>query len=93
MPPLPVPGRGLGIASLVLGLCSIVLTPCIWVFALIFAPVAVTGLVLGIIGRKKACDYGAPSGFAIAGIVLNIAGLLEIGGFTLLFGIMLMDGF
>jgi len=33
---------------------------------------AVIGLILGINGKKKAIEYGAPTGTAQAGIIMNI---------------------
>ena len=36
---------------------------------------AIIGLILGIMGKKKALDAGAPSGIATAGIVMSIIGL------------------
>jgi hypothetical protein len=33
------------------------------------------GLILGIIGRKKAAEVGAPTGMATAGLVMSIIGL------------------
>jgi hypothetical protein len=36
---------------------------------------ALVGLILGIIGRKKAAEVGAPTGMATAGIVMSIIGL------------------
>ena len=82
---MSVPGRGLGIASMILGICSIVLSFCTFPASVIIAPVAITGLVLGIVGRKKAADYDAPSGFAIAGIATSLVAMLEIIGLTLCF--------
>jgi len=36
---------------------------------------AIVGLILGISGRKKTVEVGAPTGLATAGIVLSIIGL------------------
>jgi EamA domain-containing membrane protein RarD len=36
---------------------------------------AIIGLVLGVVGRKKNTEVGAPSGMAIAGLVLSIVAL------------------
>ena len=50
-------------ASLVLGICSFFIGGLI---------TAIIGLVLGINAKKKAMEYGAPTGVAQAGIVLSI---------------------
>jgi len=53
---------------MVLGICSLCIP---------YAGVAtaIVGLVLGIMGRNKALDVGAPTGMATAGIVCSIVGL------------------
>jgi len=53
---------------LVLGICSLVI-PYVGVAT------AIVGLILGIMGKKKAMEVGAPSGMATAGIVMSIIGL------------------
>ena len=67
MPPTP-PGKGLSIASLVLGICSLVV-PYGGV------AIAIVGLILGILGKKKNLEVGLPAGMATAGIVLSIIAL------------------
>ena len=62
----PTEGRGMGIASMVLGIISIVLT-CIIYVAL---PCAIVGLILGIIARKK-----GQRGMATAGVVCSSIGI------------------
>ena len=57
-------GKGLGIASLVCGICSIVLCCCM--------PVGVAGLILGIVAKKK----GDKSALSTIGIVLSILALV-----------------
>ena len=74
----PVPGKGFAIASMVLGIVAL-LGP----FALISLGVlsfldfatAVVGLVLGVLGKKKLLETGAPTGMATAGIVMCIIAL------------------
>ena len=56
------PCHGFAIASLVLGIVSLVLCCCNW----ILLPAAVTGLVLGIVARCK----GNKEGMSLAGIIL-----------------------
>lgn len=60
-------GQGMSIASLVLGIASVVLT-CLWYLAV---PCGIVGLILGIMGGKK-----QKNGMATAGIVLSIIGLV-----------------
>ena len=61
----------MGVASLVLGIITIVLSfiPCVNWFA--FVP-AVLGIVLGAVGISSAKKNNAPKGTAVAGLVLNI---------------------
>lgn len=65
--PVQDPGRGLAIASMVLGIVSVALF-CAWYLAI---PCAIVGLVLGIVAKRK----GSPSKMAMAGIVLSIIAL------------------
>ncbi len=64
----------MGIASLVLGIVGLVFCwiPCLlwWSLALM-----IPGLILGIVGVKKAKLIGKGKGLAIAGLVCNIIGL------------------
>ena len=59
--------KGFSIASLVLGITSLIL----WLIPLLGFPATITGLVLGILGRKR----GARK-MAIAGIILCVITLL-----------------
>lgn len=63
-------GKGFSIASLVLGILSIV--PILPVGGIV---AAIVGLILGINGKKKLQEQGEPYGMATAGIVLSIIGL------------------
>lgn len=65
----PAPYNGLAIASLVIGIVSIV--PCC-LFPYLCIPLNIVGLILGIISRKK--PYGR--GMGLAGIIVNIAFLV-----------------
>ena len=62
------PGQGLGIASMVLGIVSLIIpflgTAC-----------AIVGLILGVLSKKKSDAVGMPSGMAVAGIVCSIIAL------------------
>ncbi len=68
-PRIPLPGNGLGIASLVLGIIGIL----VFLFGeaeLIIC--SVIGLILGIIAENKASRLRRKNGFAIAGIICSI---------------------
>lgn len=69
--PATVPGKGLGIASMVLGIIALVLFCTSW-FAV---ACAVVGVVLGGVGLKKAKDAGMKNGMAVAGIVCSVIAL------------------
>jgi hypothetical protein len=66
-PTPPAPGKGLSIASMVLGIVSIVLC-CIYGGVL-----GIPGLILGIIGMK---NNPQSKGMAIAGIITSIIGIV-----------------
>lgn len=70
-------GNGLAIAGMVLGIVAIALF-CIWYIGL---PCAVVGLILSVLGLKKAKATGAGTGMAKAGLILCIIALaLDIIG-------------
>lgn len=69
--PIHPPGHGMAIASMVLGIISVVFC---WVFYF-GIPCSIVGLVLGVIGKKKNSEAGATSGMATAGIVCSIIAL------------------
>ena len=87
-----VPGKGLGVASMVLGIVSLVLF-CIWYLAI---PCAIIGAALGGVAQSKAKAAGVKNGMAVAGItcscialgvailflLLGIIGLASIGAFA-----------
>ena len=61
------PGKGLGTASLIVGIISIVLGN----------PVAsVVGIILGSMGKKKSAAVGVKNGSANIGVILSIIGLV-----------------
>ena len=76
-------GDGLAVASLVLGILSIV-TCCAWILSIVCG---IIGLILGIAAKVK-----GSSGMSVAGIVLNccgialgifcIVGIISTGSFT-----------
>ena len=62
----PAEGKGMAVASLVLGIVCVALM-CFWYLAL---PSGIVGLILGIVAKKK-----GQKGMATAGVVLSIIGL------------------
>ena len=72
-----VPGKGLAIAAMILGIVSLALF-CLWYLAI---PCGIVGLVLGAIAHNKAKAVGMKSGMATAGIVCSAIAL----GIALLF--------
>ncbi len=67
-PVQPPPGKGQSIASMVLGIVSLVVPYG-------GLAIAIVGLILGIISKKKLQSVGAPFGMATAGIVTSIIAL------------------
>ena len=68
-PPLqPRPSNGMAIASMVLGIVSLV-------FPFLGIATAVVGLILGALAMKTLKASGAPTGMAVAGIVCSIIAL------------------
>ena len=68
------PGMGMSTASLVLGIVTLVVSVSICGSPLAI-PLALVGLILGIVGRKKLKIVGIPFGRATAGIVMSIIGI------------------
>jgi len=84
-PPAPEEGKGMAIASLVLGILSILLL-CLPYFSM---PLGIAGLVLAILARKKGQGSMATTGLvlSIIGIALGILFLiLAVIGFAILDG-------
>ncbi len=73
------PGKGAGIASLILGIISLALF-CIPVFPAI---VALVGMIFGIVSISKSGKAGKKSGLGIAGLICSIIGIV-IGGLYIL---------
>ncbi len=77
----PNPNNGLAIASLVLGILSIILCCCISVLGII---TGIPAIILAVLSKKS--NGGKMSGLAIAGLICGIFGLvLSIVGFILSF--------
>lgn len=69
--------KGFSIASMVLGIISIVLF-CIWYLSI---PCAILAIIFGIVGMKKGAK-----GMAIAGLVLGIIAVAIVGIFLIFVG-------
>ena len=80
----PVPGKGMGIASMVVGIVSLVFL-CIWYIAI---PCAIIGVILGGISASKAKQVGRKNGTATAGIVCSCIAL----GLAILFVVLVAVG-
>ncbi|MBQ3215447.1 MAG: DUF4190 domain-containing protein [Oscillospiraceae bacterium] len=65
------PGKGVGIAAMILGILSLVL----WCYIWVSIPAGLVGLILGAIGIKKSKDAGMGNGMAVAGLVTSIVGI------------------
>ncbi|MGW0706969.1 DUF4190 domain-containing protein [Streptomyces sp. NPDC002643] len=77
----PPPSNGMGIASMVLGICASVLF-CLWPLAIVLGVLAV---IFGAIGRVKARRGEATNpGHALAGIICGAVGVLLGIGFIVL---------
>lgn len=68
------PGKGQSLASMIIGICSLVIGG-VWL------ALPIVGLILGIIGRKKAVQAGAPTGLSTAGIIMSSIAI-ALGLFT-----------
>ena len=75
----------MGIASLVLGILSLLICwiPCVNYFA--FVP-AVVGLILGIVDTVQKSKKGENKGMSIAGIILTAIAIVVIFLWTVVFG-------
>jgi hypothetical protein len=78
--PAPVsnPGKGLGVAAMILGIISLVL----WCTVYVSIFTSIVGLILGAIGLKKSKDAGMGNGMAVAGLVTSI---IALGSWILMF--------
>lgn len=65
--PQSVPGKGLGITSMVLGIVGLVLF-CFWYISI---PCAIVGIILGCISKSHAKEAGMKNGMATAGIICS----------------------
>lgn len=67
----PIPAYGMSIASMVLGIISIVL----FLVFYISLPCAIVGIVLGCISRSRAKEFGIKNTFSTAGIICSAVGI------------------
>ena len=79
-----VPGKGMAVASLVLGIVSLVFF-CVWYIAL---SCGIVGLILGGIAMNKAKTVGMRNGLAVAGLVCSCIGV----GLMVLLYVMVIAG-
>lgn len=82
--PVSVPGKGMGIAAMVLGILSLVFF-CVWYIAI---PCALVGVILGGVSASKAKQAGMKNGSATAGIVCSCIAL----GLAVLFVVLAIAG-
>lgn len=67
-------GKGFSIAALILGIVSCVLA---WFYMVNIGAIVtgVVGIILAVLGKKRAKALNAPTGLGTAGLVLSIIGL------------------
>jgi hypothetical protein len=80
MPQQSAPGKGMAIASLILGIVSVAL--CLYWF--IALPAGIVAVVLGVLSRKR----GVGAGLALAGIITGAIGAV----FALIIAILAFSG-
>jgi len=97
MQPVAVPGKGLGVAGMILGILSLVF----FCIPYIGFPLSVVSLILSIVGKAKAGSAGQSNGMAIAGLICSIISLalnlilliIVLSGEDLLFAILMDEMF
>jgi len=72
----------MAIASLVLGILSLILLWIPWI-GIIAILTSIIGIVLGVMGKRQLLEADAPTGIATAGIVTSIIALILSSLFTL----------
>ncbi len=70
--PTEIPGKGAGIASLILGILSLVFF-CLYYVSI---PAGIAGIITGCIATSKAKSVGAKNGMGVAGIICSTIGLI-----------------
>lgn len=81
--PVPTkdPGKGFGIAAMIMGILSLVTTGCCCMCVAYFSPLiglpfAILGLIFGIVARKKSKSAGLKNPMATAGIITSVVCLV-----------------
>ncbi|MBR2476747.1 MAG: zinc-ribbon domain-containing protein [Clostridia bacterium] len=69
--PTELPGKGLGIAGMVLGIIAVVLF-CLWYISI---PCGIAGIILSCVASGKAKEVGMSNGMAKAGVVCSAIAL------------------
>lgn len=69
--PASVPGKGMGITGMVLGIVALVL----FCYIYVSIPCAIVGAILSGVALKKAKDAGMKNGMAVAGLVCSVIAL------------------
>ena len=67
-PGAPKQGNGMAVAGMVLGIVACALF-CVWYLSI---PSAIVGLILSVLGGKRAKETGTGAGMAKAGMILSI---------------------
>lgn len=67
----PLPGKTPGLVGLILGICSILFSCCVFYLAL---PGGIAGIILSAISMKKAKDAARKNNLALAGLICSIIG-------------------
>ncbi len=70
-PPQSKPGNGLGIASMIIGIVSLVF----FCYIYLSIPAAIVSVILGGVGLSKSKRFGMKNGMAVAGIVCSCIAL------------------
>lgn len=71
--PAAVPGKGLGIAGMILGILSIIIT--CFISAIVGLVLAIGAIVLGAVGMAQAKKVGMKNGMGVAGLVCGIVAI------------------
>lgn len=93
----PLPKRGMGIASMILGVCSILSLITCYTYGVVPQFIfGVISLIFAIISKSSAAKVNRSNGFAKAGLILSIVSLsifllLVTIGFIVIFFIMLEE--
>lgn len=76
-PQPPVPSNGLGVAALVLGILAILLA-FIPILGFVAYPLAIVGIILGLVGLGRVRRGRSSRGITLAGLIASIVGLVLV---------------